>query len=70
MLRFMHFRDPVDTPEMVALFDAIITKNVITPLVDLNNKISKGKPATNAQPYIPTVKFLHLGFLLDGCLII
>lgn len=49
------FRDPVDTPEMVALFDAIITKNVITPLVDLNNKISKGKPATNAQPYIPTV---------------
>lgn len=49
------FRDPIDTPEMTALFDAIISKNVIKPLVELNSKISKGKQPTNVQPYVPTV---------------
>ena len=40
--RIYSFQDPVDTPEMVSLFERIITENIISPIND-------------DEPYIPTV---------------
>ena len=48
------FRDPIDTPEMMAFFDAIIEKNIIVPM---NSMMRRQQGDTNAklQEFIPTV---------------
>ena len=47
------FRDPIDTPEMMAFVDAIIRKNILIPMDSLM-KIMKGKKA-EVIPYVPTI---------------